>query len=81
MTHIKIDTDNCSGETYLTTESSMGAYEVPVLRIEGEDFGLGDLVWMAGFFIPAADIVSAWAKDPGRTPEEIEAVRRFMGPA
>jgi len=79
MTHIKIESGHCSGETYLTTESATSGCGVPVLRIEGEDFGPGDLVWMAGFFIPTADLVSAWAMDPVRTQEEIEAARRFMG--
>jgi hypothetical protein len=79
MTHIKIESGHCAGQTYLTTESATSGRGVPVLRIEGEDFGPGDLVWMAGFFIPAADIVSAWANDPARTQEEIEAASRFMG--
>ena len=79
MIHIKIESGHCAGQTYLTTESAVSSSGVPMLRIEGEDFGPGDMVWMAGFFIAAADIVSAWAKDPARTQDEIEAARRFMG--
>ncbi len=81
---ILIMTDAEGGTVKLTTRgpSRSGA---PVLRVDSRaisgDFGPSDLIdasSVGGGTFPAAVVVLAWAKEAGRTPEEMEMARWFL---
>ena len=79
---IFITKDEKGGTCHLTTDSSASHYGIPVLRIDGEDidgdFGPADIIGTAPSIIYAAEAVAGWAKQPGRTAEEIKAARSFL---
>ena len=66
----------------LTCNSSASSYGRPVLRLSGRDgligdFGPADRVELLGHV--AGEWFRVWADQPGRTDEEREAARRFLG--
>lgn len=67
------------GTATLTTDAPASHYGLPVLRVVSRDlngdFGPGDLL-VPG--VTAAQLVRGWARQPGRSDEEIEAARRFL---
>jgi hypothetical protein len=79
-------TDVIGGTVRLTTESPIGHFGMPVLRVESEelsgDFAPADMLvdpeGGAAGAETAAEIVHAWASELGRTDEEIEAAQRFL---
>jgi hypothetical protein len=80
-----ISTDGKGGRAYLTWGSPMSHYGCPVLRIDAEDvdgdFGPADLIDASSIgrgVFPAANIVAGWVAKVGRTPEEVEAARKFL---
>ena len=79
---ILITKDEKGGTCHLTTYSPQSHYGIPVLRIDGEDidgdFGPADIIGTAPDIIYAAEVVAGWAKETGRTTEEIEAARSFL---
>lgn len=65
----------------LTTDSPASSYGISVARIDGVDYGPGDRVPLGKNALGtrlAASLVYEWAQEPGRTPEEREAARRFL---
>ncbi len=73
----------------LTTDSTASSYGIPVPRIKADgesgDYGPADALpagpWAAGDDLSpccGAELVLAWARQPGRTAEEIQAARRFL---
>jgi len=61
----------------LTVNSPASSYGLPVLRVEGQDYGPGDRVPVLGRL--AGEWVAEWAAQPERTAGEREAARRFIG--
>jgi hypothetical protein len=65
-------------EVLLTTDHAASSYGVPVLLIDGQAYGPGDI-------LPSGDLAAAyvgrWSLLPGRTREDLDAVARFMAGA
>lgn len=88
--NILVTRDAQGGEAWLTTDSPASHYGCPVLRIEADDvdgdFGPADMIDTSGDanrihperIVTAADVVAGWARSTERTPEEIEAARKFL---
>lgn len=76
--NIIVATDKNGGTAALTTDSPLSHYGAPVLRIEADDidgdFGPRDIIDGR----PAAYAVAGWAIQAERTPEEIEAAKKFL---
>ncbi len=79
MNDLLVTQDEKGGTATLTTASPLSHYGLPVLRIEAEDvsgdFGPSDCIAPG---LTAAGVVAGWAKEEGRTPEELQAARRFL---
>jgi hypothetical protein len=73
---------------YLTTESGAACHGLPVLQIKTRDraravtcaypdgeYGPADITAPG---VTAAAIVAAWARRPGRTPEELQAAQSYL---
>jgi len=80
-----IATDPSGGEARLTNQSASSRYGIPVFEITGqgieESYGPADLIdhsVVGGCLLPAAFTIVGWAREPERTPEEIEAAREFL---
>jgi hypothetical protein len=85
MEDILVCKDSKGGTAILTTASPASHYGIPVLRIDAEDvsgdFGPSDLLGNLdepSKMFHAAGMVAGWAGQPGRTPEEIEAARKYL---
>jgi len=59
----------------LTTDHAMSSDGVPVLVVDGEVYGPGDVLPDG---CPAAAWVQDWSRGPERTPEELEMAGRFL---
>jgi hypothetical protein len=77
--------DPAGGEVYLTTESALSHYGIPVLRITsdeiGRDFGPSDMIGNLDEPekpVTAAGLVAGWARSGERTVEELDAARLFL---
>lgn len=78
MGDILIARDPGGGTAILTTRSPLCRYGTPVLRIEADDIE-GDYVPADVIGdITAAQIVAGWAVSGQRTPDELEAVGRYL---
>jgi len=84
--HILIATREDGTTYHLTTEPLASHQGPPVLRITGGlaiagDWKAKDQLWdpldVEPFLLPAK-LVVAWAKLPGRSPNEIDAARAFL---
>jgi hypothetical protein len=83
--HFLIMADEDGGTAYLTNQSSASSYGIPVLQVSADDidgdFGPADIIGNMddlGDLIPAATVIAAWANNPERTVEELEAARLFL---
>lgn len=77
--NIVVLTDSEGGTAALTTDAPAPHYGPPVLRVVSRDlngdFGPGDLLLPR---LTAGQFVRGWARQPGRSDEEIDAARRFL---
>jgi hypothetical protein len=62
--NILISANHCLGSIELTDETSHSNYGIPALLVAGQSYGPADHV--AGTLTRGADVVHAWAIQPGR---------------
>lgn len=77
-----ICTDSDGGEAWLTNESCVSRYGMPVLEVTADDldgtFGPADVLVKDGKPFLVADVVAGWGSADGRTPDEIAFASDFL---